>query len=211
MIDFSDIDFCFITDSKLSKKSIFSDVKNVINAGCKAIQYREKIKNNEKMIKEAKKIKSICRDKAIFIVNDKIEVALAVDADGLHIGKDDISYGTARKLMGEDKLIGLTVHNVNEAIEAEKLGANYIGIAPIFKTKTKKDAIEPIGIKEITIVRNNINLPIIALGGIKKENIRDVIKAGADSIAAISAILNSDNVFYETKEFLKLIKESKIK
>ena len=209
MIDLTEIDFYFITDSKLTKESIISDVKNAISAGCKVVQYREKKKNIQEMIEEAKEIKDICKEKAIFIINDFLDVALAVDADGLHIGKDDISYENARKLLGPKKIIGLTVHNAKEAVDAEILGADYIGLAPIFKTKTKGDAIEPIGISELKLVRINVNIPIVALGGIKKENIKDVISAGADSIASISAVVSSDDVFCETKEFLKLIKESK--
>jgi len=209
LIDLSDIDFYFITDSNLTKNSIISDVKNALNAGCKVVQYREKNKDLQKMIKEAKKIKEVCEGKALFIVNDDLDVALAVDADGLHVGKDDISYENARKKLGPNKIIGLTVHNTKEAVDAEILGADYIGLAPIFKTETKKDAIEPIGLSEIKLVRKNVNIPIVALGGIKKENIKDIISAGADSIAAISAVISSENVFNETKEFLKIIKESK--
>lgn len=209
MIDLTEIDFYFITDSKLTKESIISDIKNAISAGCKVVQYREKKKNIQEMIEEAKEIKDICKEKAIFIVNDYLDLALAVDSDGLHIGKDDISYENARKLLGPNKIIGLTVHNAKEAVDAEILGADYIGLAPIFKTKTKVDAIEPIGISELKLVRKNVNIPIVALGGIKKENIKDVISAGADSVASISAVISSNDVFCETKEFLKLIKESK--
>jgi len=209
LIKLSDIDYYFITDSELSKESIFADVQNVINAGCKIIQYREKKKDLELMIEEAKKIKNICKGKALFIVNDQIEVALAIDADGLHIGQDDISFENSRKLFGKNKIIGLTVHNVKEAIQAEKLGVDYIGLAPIFKTETKPDTHNPIGITEIKLVRKNVSLPIVAVGGINKENIRDVINSGADSIVSISAILCSDDIFKETKEFCKIIRECK--
>jgi thiamine-phosphate pyrophosphorylase len=211
LINFSDIDFYFITDSNLTKKSIFSDVENALNAGCKIIQYREKVKNSKKMIEEAKKIKSLCNGKALLIVNDWLDVAIGSDADGLHIGQDDIKFQNARKSLGENKIIGITAHNLKEAIDSEKLGADYIGLAPIFKTETKKDSIAPIGINEIKLVKNNIKIPIVAVGGISKENVSDVINAGADSAAVISAVLKSNNVFKEIKEFCKIIKESKIK
>jgi len=211
LINFSDIDYYFITDSNITKKSIFIDVKNAIEAGCKIVQYREKKKDIEEKIKEAKEIKKICQEKALFIINDNIDVALAVNSDGLHIGNKDISFENARRSIGENKIIGITAHNVSEAINAEKLGADYIGLAPIFKTQTKIDSIEAIGIKELESVRKNVTIPIVAVGGIKKENIKDVIKAGANSIASISAILNSDDVYNEVKEFCKLIKESKDK
>ena len=138
MIDFSNIDFYFITDSNLTKESIFSDVKNAIDAGCKIVQYREKDKNFENKIEDAKKIKALCEGKALFIVNDDLDVSLAVNADGLHIGQDDTDYHNARKLLGDNKIIGITAHNVKEAVNAEKLGVDYIGLAPIFKTDTKR-------------------------------------------------------------------------
>lgn len=209
MIDLFDIDFYFITNSNLTKESIFLDVKNAIDAGCKIIQYREKEKNKQDMIEDAKKIKVLCEDKALFIVNDYLDVALAVDADGLHIGQKDTNYYNARKLLGENKLIGFTAHNVNEAVDAEKLGANYIGLAPIFKTESKKDSIEPIGISEINLVRKNVKIPIVAVGGITKENVCEVINAGADSAVSISSILKTEDVYSEIKEFCKLIKECK--
>jgi thiamine-phosphate pyrophosphorylase len=210
LIDFNDIDLYFVTDFKLSKNKIFSNVESALKAGCKIVQYREKNKNTKDMVKEAKRLKQLCNGKAIFIVDDRIDIALAVDADGVHIGQDDISFETARMLLGQNKIIGLTVHNLKEAIVAEKLGVDYIGLAPIFKTDTKEDARDPIGIKMIEIVRNNVNLPIVAVGGINKENIRDVIKAGADSVVSIYGILNSNNVYNEICEFIKIIKRCKL-
>ncbi len=210
MSKLSNIDFYFITDSNLSKDTITKDVENAIKAGCKIIQYREKEKNTEQMVKEAKKIKKICERKALFIINDRVDVALAVNADGVHLGKDDISFKNARGQLGENKIIGLTVHDIKEAVNAEEQGADYIGLAPIFKTNTKRDAINPIGIKTIKIVRKKVNIPIVALGGIDKNNIKQVISAGADSVASISAIFNSSDVYNEIKEFLRIIKECKI-
>jgi len=206
-----DVDFYLVTDSELSKNGIFSDVENAIKAGCKIVQYREKNKNTEDMIKEATKIKEICDGNAIFIVNDWIDVALASNADGVHIGQDDISYDAARNLLGNDKIIGLTVHNVEEAQKAVNLGVDYIGLAPIFKTGTKEDARDPIGIGMIEMVRKNVGLPIVAVGGINKENLRHVIDAGADSVVSIYAILNSNDIYDEVSDFIEIIKECKSK
>ena len=206
-----DIDFYFVTDSELSKESIFSDVKNALNAGCKIIQYREKKKSTKEMIEEAKQLKKICNGKAIFLINDRVDIALAVNADGVHIGQDDISFEVARMLLGEEKIIGLTVHDLDEAINAEKLGVNYIGLAPIFKTDTKEDARDPIGTKMIEIVKKNVGLPIVAVGGINKNNLKKVMKAGADSVVSIYAVLNTNDVYKEISEFIKIIKECKSK
>ena len=207
----NDIDFYFVTDSELSKNKIFSDVEDALNAGCKIIQYREKNKSTKEMIEEGKHLKKLCYGKAIFLVNDRIDIALATDADGIHIGQEDIPIQIARMLLGKNKIIGLTVHNSQEAIKAEKLGANYIGLAPIFKTGTKEDARNPIGTKMIEIVRKSVSLPIVAVGGINKNNVKEVIESGADSVVSIYAILKSNDIFHEVNEFIEIIKECKSK
>ncbi|AKB78462.1 Thiamin-phosphate pyrophosphorylase [Methanosarcina horonobensis HB-1 = JCM 15518] len=204
-----EIDFYLVTDSGLSKKGTLSDVKESVEAGCKIIQYREKDKSTKEMIDEASEIKRICGDRAIFLVNDRIDVALAVDADGVHIGQDDMPIETARKLLGADKIIGLTVHNVDEAVEAEKKGADYVGLGSIFDTSTKKDAGKGIGPARIREVKNAIKVPVVAIGGINKENCRSVVENGADSLVAISAVVCSDDVKKETREFIDIIKEIK--
>ena len=107
MIKFDEIDFYFVTDSELSKNKIFSDVENAIKAGCKVVQYREKNKSTKDMIEEAKQLKKICEGKAIFLVDDRVDIALAADADGVHIGQEDISFQTARTLLGKRRLLAL--------------------------------------------------------------------------------------------------------
>jgi thiamine-phosphate pyrophosphorylase len=204
-----EIDFYLVTDSGLSKKGTLSDVKEAVEAGCKIIQYREKNKSTKEMIDEASEIKRICNGRAIFLVNDRVDVALAVDADGVHIGQDDMPIETARKLLGEDKIIGLTVHTVDEAIEAEKSGADYAGLGSIFDTSTKKDAGKGIGPARIREVKNAIKIPVVAIGGINKGNCRTVIENKADSLVAISAIVCSDDVKRETRDFIDIIREIK--
>ena len=203
------IDFYFITDSGLSKKGILNDVQEAINAGCKIVQYREKNKNKNQM-HEALQLRKICdKNSAIFLINNDVKLALAVNADGVHLGQQDIGYSSARKLLG-NKIIGLTVHNAREAIEAERIGADYIGLSPIFKTFTKKDAGNPCGTAMIKKVRKKTKLPIVAIGGITKQNVADVIRAGADSAAAISAVLSGD-VRKDVADFIKIIKKNKKK
>ena len=205
------IDFYMVTDSSLSKNGIISDVENALKAGCRIVQYREKQKSTRGMIKEAKHLKQICDGKASFIINDRVDVALAVDADGVHIGKEDMPFKTVKTLLGKNKIIGQTVHNLEEAFEAEKLGVDYIGLAPIFKTDTKKDAQKPCGIIMIKKIRKEVNLPIVAVGGIVKDNIEDVIKAGADSVVSIKAVLGSDDIHSEITDFIRIIKECKLR
>lgn len=201
----NEIDFYLVTDSDLSKNGTLSDVEKAVNAGCKIIQYREKNKSTKEMVAEAFQIKSICADKAIFLVNDRIDVALAVDADGVHIGQDDMPIAVARNILGHSKIIGLSTHEVEQAIDAEKSGADYIGLGPIFNTSTKKDAGDGIGPDLIKDVKAAIKIPVVAIGGINKENCMPVIEGGVDSLVAISAVVCSDDVEKETKDFIELI------
>ncbi len=203
------IDFYMVTDSGLSRKGNLNDVEQSIKAGCKIIQYREKNKSTREMIREALSIKAMCKDRAIFIVNDRVDVALAVDADGVHIGQDDMPFETARSLLGKEKIIGLTVHNVEEAVHAENIGADNIGLSPIFATSTKKDAGNACGINMVENVRKNVLLPIVAIGGINRENVEDVIKAGADAAVAISAVISVEDVYKETRNFIAIINRAK--
>lgn len=204
-----DVDFYFITDSKLTKKTVIDDVKAAVNAGVKIVQYREKEKPTKYMIEESAKIKELCTGKAIFLINDRVDVALAVNADGVHLGQDDMPYGTARILLGQDKIIGLTAHNVEEAIHAESLGADYIGASPIFETKTKQDAGKAAGLELIRCIKEKINIPLITIGGINLSNVASVIQAGADAAVAISAVVTKDDVEEECKKFVGFIKQKK--
>lgn len=204
-----EIDFYLVTDSGLSKKGTISDIREAVESGCRIVQYREKDKNTKAMVEEASEIKRICSGRAIFLVNDRIDVALAVDADGVHIGQDDMPLETARRILGEDKIIGLSVHNREEAILAEKAGADYVGLGPIFDTSTKKDAGEGIGLLRIREVKAAIKVPVVAIGGINKENCESVIRNGADSLVAISAVVCSDDVKRETEYFIDTIRRIK--
>jgi thiamine-phosphate pyrophosphorylase len=207
-----DMDLYFITDSRLTRKTILEDVKSAIRAGVKIIQYREKGESTGDMIKEAKKIGELCKkNNVLFIINDRVDIVLAVDADGVHLGNKDMTYSIARKILGSKKIIGLTVHNIREAVEAERIGADYIGVSPIFETKTKLDAGRPAGLKLIKDIKKAIKIPFVAIGGINENNLGSVIEAGARSIAAISAILTKDNVEKECKKFREVIINDSIK
>ncbi|MFC1614281.1 thiamine phosphate synthase [Gemmatimonadota bacterium] len=202
------IDFYFITDSALTKSSITEDVKKAISAGVKIVQYREKNKSTKEMYEEAKVIRQLTEEKnVLLIINDRIDIALAVNADGIHLGQEDMPFSVTRRLL-ENKIIGLTVHNVEEAAEAEKTGADYVGLSPIFATTTKKDAGLACGLGMIEKISSKINIPLVAIGGITKDNIKGVIRSGADSAVAISAVLKAD-VEEQVKDFIKIINESK--
>jgi thiamine-phosphate pyrophosphorylase len=151
------------------------------------------------MYEEALGLRKICAT-ALFIVNDRIDIALAVNADGIHIGQDDMPYGVARRLLGEEKIIGVTVHTIEEALAAEESGADYLGVSPIFSTTTKSDAGKPAGPALIKEIKAIVRIPIVAIGGITLSNEYEVVNAGADALCAISAVVSSDD---PEKEMLK--------
>ncbi|OYT58299.1 MAG: thiamine phosphate synthase [Candidatus Aenigmatarchaeota archaeon] len=204
MIDF---DLYFITDRHLSKKGIIDDVVSAIRGGVRIVQYREKEKSTREMIKEAREIGKICKQKnVVFIVDDRIDVALASGADGVHIGDDDIDFMTARKILGDSKIIGVSVRSLEDAKKYEELGADYISFGPIFKTKTKKDAGEPIGLDIIRQAKANLKIPFAVIGGINRENLKDVLNAGAERVCMISAIAGKNNVEEEVRILREMIK-----
>ncbi|MCX5704826.1 MAG: thiamine phosphate synthase [Candidatus Omnitrophica bacterium] len=194
--------FYFITDSRLSRNGISSDVRNAVKAGVKVVQYREKNKSSREMFREAKVLRRICKN-ITFLVNDRIDITLACGADGVHLGQYDLSLPVVRKLLGGKKIIGVTVHNLKEALIAQKQGADYLGVSPIFSTGTKLDAGKPIGIDKLKEISKRVRIPIVALGGINLKNAKKVIKSGADSICAISAVLSKLDVYGEILKFRK--------
>ena len=205
-----DLGLYFITDSNLTKKTVIEDVKSAIKGGVKIIQYREKNASTKQMLWEANEIKKLCRkNNVIFLVNDRIDIALAADADGVHLGNDDMPYQSARKLLGKNKIIGLTTHNAGESAEAENIGADYIGLSPIFSTNTKIDAGNACGTDLISEAKKKVKIPIIAIGGISESNIDSVLNAGAKNIAIISAILTKDDVEHAVKRFINKINSQK--
>jgi thiamine-phosphate pyrophosphorylase len=195
--------YYFITDSRLSRQGNTSDVKNALAAGVEVVQYREKFLDSARMYEEALKLRKICKD-ITFIINDRLDLALGVNADGLHLGKKDIPYAVARRILGKKKIIGLTVHSLKEAMQAERLGADYIGVAPIFPTATKIDAQKPVGTKLLKEIRKKVNIPIVAIGGISLLNAEEVIRSGVDCLCAISAVVRKPNVRKEIMKFQRL-------
>lgn len=200
--------YYFITDSGLSLKGNFSDVKNAIAAKVKIVQYRDKNSDTAKMYEEALVLRVLCKN-IKFIINDRVDIALAVEADGAHLGREDLPYKQARRLLGKKKIIGITAHNLKEAKEAQSRGADYLGVSPIFSTSTKLDAGLPAGIKLIREIKKHVSIPIIAIGGINLSNAEEVIHAGADGLCAISAVVTRQDVKAEIEKFRKLFKMEK--
>jgi len=202
--------YYFITDSGLSISGNLSDVKQALNANISVVQYRNKSASSRDFYEEALAIREIC-EKAVFLINDRIDIALAVNADGVHLGHSDLPYHIARQLLGKNKIIGLTVHSLDDALAAHEMGADYIGVSPIFPTPTKTDAGEPFGIEGLRKIREKVAIPIVAIGGINLSNALRIINAGADAICAISAVVTKPDVCAEVEKFQALFPKKPIK
>lgn len=197
--------YYFITDSKLSRAGNERDVLSAVSCGVRVVQYRNKNAETRSIYEEAVRLREICRDSdTIFLINDRVDIALAVEADGVHLGQSDMPCLAARKLLGPEKIIGVTVHNLAEAQQAESIGADYLGVSPIFETATKPDAGKPAGIRLIEEIRAEVRISLVAIGGINHSNASEVIKAGADGLCAISCVVAKENVKDEIIKFQEI-------
>lgn len=191
-----------ITDYGLSiGRDNVSVVRELLKAGIKIIQYREKERKTGVMLEECKAIRELTREYgATFIVNDYVDIALLVDADGVHVGQEDLPVPEVRKLLGPDKIIGLSTHAPEQARAAVEAGADYIGVGPIYATNTKKDVCEPVGLEYLRWVVENLDIPFVAIGGIKADNISDVVRAGARTCVVVSAFVGSNDIGAAVRE-----------
>lgn len=185
-----------ITDQKLSDKTHLEIAEEAIAGGADVIQLRDKRTDSGKLYRIARELRELTRVMGIsFIVNDRIDIALAVKADGVHLGQDDIEIPVAREIIGRDMILGCSATTLGEAQKGEADGADYLGVGPIFEARnTKPDAKEPQGLQLLEQVKKHCTIPVVAIGGINEENALSVFDAGADCIAVISAIVASKNI-----------------
>jgi len=196
---------CFITDHNTGGLSFLDMTQAVLRAGAGWVQYRNKNASRLKVYEEAIKLKDLAgKHNAVFIVNDYSDIALAVDADGVHLGQDDLPVKEARKILGKGKIIGVSTHCIEQALEAEQAGADYIGFGPVFHTSTK-DAGNPRGTVLLGEIKNKVSIPVVAIGGINLENIHSVLQTGVDAVAVASAILKGD-IEENAGRFMEIIK-----
>jgi thiamine-phosphate pyrophosphorylase len=190
-----DLSLYLVTDRDLSLgRSLVTIVDEAIKGGVTMVQLREKACSTDEFITLAKQVKQLLIGTNIpLIINDNIEVALAVAAEGLHIGQGDIPYPEARKIMGPKAIIGLSVENNQQAKEANSWDVDYIGISPVFLTSTKIDTAPALGLDGIANIKKLCSHPTVAIGGINMQNIASVISAGADGVAVVSAICSATN------------------
>mgnify|MGYP006077675579 FL=1 len=203
-----DYSLMYVTDDSITDDTAFFKIlEDALKGGTSIVQLREKSGNTRSFYNRALKAKTLCHAYRIpLIINDRIDIALAADADGVHIGQTDMPYSKARALLGATKIIGLSVSNTEQAIEAENLKVDYIGISPIFNTATKKSDLAPsLGIEGLKMIRPLFSKPIVCIGGIHQNNVADIIKNGANGVAVISAISKAKYPEKETKNLKEII------
>lgn len=197
-----------VTDRELSKIPFYEMIKKAVKGGVTVVQLREKKLSSRGFIEEALEVKRIINGVPI-IINDRIDIALAVEANGVHLGNDDMPVDIARRILGKDFIIGASAGSVEEAIEKEKMGADYIAVSPVFSTPTKPDAGPPLGLEGIKEMKKFVKVPLIGIGGINKENVIDVMRSGADGVAVVSAIVSSEDPEKSARELRELIQKAK--
>jgi len=200
-----------VTDSEIMTSSTIEEcVEQAILGGCTVIQLREKTASSNEFFQTALRVRKITARLSVpLIINDRADIALAVNADGLHIGQDDLPYEAARQILGHEKIIGVSAHNLSEALAAEKAGANYIGVGAIFATGTKTDA-NPTDLTELRRIREAVKIPMVAIGGINKNNVHHLSGTGIDGIAVVSAIVAEKDIVGAAQELKALFKEDNL-
>lgn len=191
-----DLALYVVTDRELSKgRTVEKVVEQALAGGATAIQYREKALPFRVMLAECTALKRLTKEaQALFIINDRVDLVLACDADGVHLGQDDMPLEIARRLMGRDKIIGASVQSVGEARIATGEGADYLGVSGVFYTATKTDVGAVLGLETVAAIAKTTDLPVVGIGGISASNAAEVVKAGAQGVAVVSAVVSSEDI-----------------
>ena len=197
-----------VTDRNwLYGESLYNQIEKALKGGATFIQLREKELGEEQFLKEAMEIKELCKRYHVpFVINDNVEIALMVEADGVHVGQSDMEAGNVREKLGKDKIIGVSTQTVEQALLAEKQGADYLGVGAVFPTGTKLDAVE-VGYDRLQEICNAVHIPVVAIGGITRENIIQLKGSGVSGVAVVSAIFASKDIEAATKELCNTTKE----
>ena len=190
MFDYS---LYLVTDRRLSLgRSTVEVVAAAVSGGVTCVQLREKHCSTREFLEEARRVRELLVGTGVpLIINDRLDVALAVAADGVHLGQNDKHISDARRLVGERLVIGISAESVADAIRAEAEGADYIGVSPVFTTPTKMDTAPPLGLEGLREIRRAVSLPLVAIGSIRHDNAAEVLRAGADGLAVVSAIVSA--------------------
>lgn len=200
-----------VTDrSWLNGETLYSQVEKTLEGGTTFVQLREKGLDEEHFLEEAKEIKELCRKYHVpFVINDNVDIALAMDADGVHVGQSDMEAGDVRAKLGPDKIIGVSAQTVEQALLAQKRGADYLGVGAVFHTGSKADA-KDVSHETLKEICEAVDIPVIAIGGISKNNVMELAGSGICGIAVISAIFAQNDIKSATEQ-LKALTEKTVK
>lgn len=178
----------------VGKQSLYEQVKSALKGGATCVQLREKELDDDSFLDEAIEISALCKQYKIpFFINDNVEIAIKCHADGIHVGQDDMQAAQVRQRVGDDMIIGVSVHSVEEALEAVKNGADYLGVGAVFSTSTKTD-VNVLPMETLRDICAKVDIPVVAIGGIGKSNISQLAGTGVDGIALVSAIFAADDI-----------------
>ncbi len=208
-----DYSLYLVTDRGLARgRTTLDIVQAAVNGGITVVQLREKDCPTLEFIEQALSIKAFLRNRNIpLIINDRIDIAQAVKADGVHLGQTDMPLKMAKRILGEEMVIGISAESIEDAITAEKGGADYLGVSPIYATPTKTDTAPALGLKGLRDIRKAVKLPLVGIGGLNRDNAADVIRNGADGVAVVSAIVADDDPEAAAAELNHLITGAKEK
>lgn len=202
--------YVIIDTQTLRGRSHVEVASQAIRGGAKVIQLRDEEHNKKELLSIAQELRNLCAAQdVLFIVNNYLDIALAVEVDGLHVGQDDLPVNVARRLLPMDKILGCSARTVDKAVMAQSEGADYIAVGAIYPTPSKETA-EVVGPERLKQVRQAVALSLVAIGGINKENLREVLAAGADSVAVISAVLGAENVEVASRQMVAIIEGERL-
>lgn len=184
----------------LRGETLYSQVEKALKGGATFMQLREKNLDEEHFLQEAVEIKELCKKYHVpFVINDNVDIAVKMDADGVHVGQSDMEAGDVRAKLGPDKIVGVSAQTVEQAVLAEKRGADYLGVGAVFSTGTKLDA-DDVSYETLKAICETVSIPVVAIGGITKDNLMELKGSGIDGIAVVSAIFAQENIEEATKE-----------
>jgi len=210
MVDYS---VYLVTDRELARGRTTLEIAGAaIRGGVSCIQLREKMCSTREFIDESLAIRSLLARHGIpLIINDRVDVALAVKADGIHLGQKDMPCRMARQIIPESMIVGISVESLDDAIAAQKDGADYLGVSPIYPTPTKTDTAQPLGLEGLRSIRSEVDLPLVGIGGLNADNAAAVIYNGADGVAVVSAIVAADDPEAATRDLIEIVRLAKMK
>ena len=189
------------------EQTLYRQVEAALKGGVTCVQLREKAMDGAAFLREAREIHALCRQYGVpFIVNDRVEIAIACGAEGVHVGQDDMAAGDVRRLAGEGMILGVSVHTVEEALEAIQNGADYLGLGAVFPTSTKTD-VEQMANETVRAICDAVDVPVVAIGGINQKNMRKLSGSGVDGVALVSAIFSETDIEAACRDLRKLSEE----